>query len=493
MTNTLPPLLPHQQAAKDFIVQHPFCSIWVRVGGAKTRVTLTALSEIRPSGHILVIAPLAIARQSWIDEIAKWGFALRVKSLIADENDKKLSKDKRKAIYDEFFTAPPTMYFINNDILDDLVDSMPVKRYGNQRTILWPFPTVIIDEAQEFKNPSSVRFKALKRVRPAIIRMIQLTGTPAPQSLLDIWSQIYLLDEGLALGETYKAYRERFFTADKFVNGRAVSWKLLPGAEGIVHERVKHLVLSAENMNIPLPPLHQETVDVELPKDALEAYRQFKREQVLELATPDPKNPDRLIITADNAAILRGKLLQFASGTIYTGENHDVDFAVLHTAKLTKLEEMVAPLVAVNETALVAFRYRSDQKNIPEYLNSRGIPTEVFDGSRDMMHRWNNQEIPVMLLQPASYGRGLNLQHGSNELIWYTLPDSLEQWIQTVGRLHRLGQTMPVRVRSLVTRGTVDEGQPSLLGRKRITQDALLEAVQMEIDDVLDSLSTANT
>jgi len=483
--------MPHQQAMKNFILTHPFCGIWLRVGGAKTRVTLAALSEIRPSGHILVIAPLAIARSSWLDEIDKWGFDIRVRSLIVDENDKKLTKQQRLEIYNEFFTAPPTMYFINKDLVDDLVNAMPTKRYGNQKSIMWPFRTVIIDESQEFKNPSAVRFKALKKVRPSIIRMIQLTGTPAPQSLLDIWSQIYLLDEGFTLGESFTKFRETYFFPDKFVNGRVVSWRIQPWAEQIIHRRIKHLVLSAENVNIPIPMISYENVEVDLPENAQSAYREFRRKQVLELATPDPNNPDTMIITADNAAILRGKLLQFASGTLYTGENHDNDFTVLHTAKLAELEKLVAPLVSVGETAMVAFRYRADQTLIPRYLNDRGIKTEVFNGSREMVARWNNREIPVMLLQPASFARGLNLQQGSTELIWYTLPDSLEQWIQTIGRLHRLGQTGPVRVRSMITRSTIDARQPNLLKRKRITQDTLLEAVQMEIRQDLQLLIAA--
>ncbi|HEU5223115.1 MAG TPA: DEAD/DEAH box helicase [Candidatus Lumbricidophila sp.] len=480
--------MPHQVPMKDWIVSHPFCGIWLEVGGAKTLTTLAALAEIRPSGHILVIAPLAIARSSWISEIEKWGFPIRTKSLVVDENDKKLSKAARLAIYDEFFTAMPTMYFINQDLVKDLVESMPVKRYGNKRSRVWPFSTVIIDESQEFKNPSGVKFKALKSVRSAIIRLIELTGTPAPQGLQDIWSQIYLLDEGRALGASFLEYRTRYFRPTMFVNGTPRKWELLPGAEEIIHQRIQHLVLSAKNDSIPMQPITFEQVDIPLPQYAQSAYREFKREQVLELAMPDPKNPDTMMITADNAAILRGKLLQFASGTLYTGENHDRDFVQMHEAKLETLFELAVPLYQAREPLMVAFRYRSDAQLIPEYLRQRGIWTEVFDGSLDMRERWNRREIPVMLLQPASYGRGLNLQAGGSELIWYSLPDSLEHWIQTVGRLHRIGQTNPVRVRSLVIEATQDARQPDLLRRKKITQAALVESVRYEIQDDLNAL-----
>ncbi|WP_306958796.1 DEAD/DEAH box helicase [Arthrobacter bambusae] len=478
-------LMPHQQVMKDFIVQRPFCAIWLPVGGAKSLTTLAALSEIRPSGHILVIAPKAIARSSWFSEVEKWGFPLRMKSLVVDERDRLLSAAKRKAIYEEFFSAPPTMYFIGKDLLDDLVNSMPTRKYGRQESILWPFPTVIIDESQEFKNPTSVRFKALRKVRPAIVRLIELTGTPAPQSLLDVWSQIYLLDQGLALGQRYTDFRKLYFKEPRIVNGRpAGKWEIHPWAEAVIHERIKHLVLSAENTSVPLPPVTYETVEIELPEHVQSAYRTFKREQVLELATPDPKNPDTLIITADNAAILRGKLLQFASGTLYTGEDHGNDFVQVHEVKLLELEKIVASQPA-GDPLLVAYRFQSDQKIIPTYLLARGYQTEVFDGSKAMIDRWNRREIPVMLLQPASFGRGLNIQHGSRDLVWFTLPDSLEQWIQTVGRLRRIGQAGTVRVRSMITKHTVDEKQPSLLSRKKLTQDALLEAVRVEVKDDL--------
>jgi SNF2 family DNA or RNA helicase len=492
MAFTMPTLMSHQVTMKNFIVGHPFCGVWLDIGGAKTLTTLAALAEVRPSGHILVIAPLSIARSSWLAEIKKWGFPLRTKSLIVDDNDKRLTTAQRHEIYDGFFTDMPTMYFINQDLIKNLVDSMPTKRYGGQSQIMWPFPTVIVDESQEFKNPTSVRFKALKKVRGAILRMIQLTGSPAPQSLMDVWSQMYLLDEGLALGVRFTAFREKYFQPKQYVNGRPVSWQILPGADETIHQRINHLVLSAENATIPMPtPLPPEVIPITMDDDTKAAYKDFKRDQVIELATPDPTDPNTLIITADNAAILRGKLLQFASGTLYTGDNHDTDFTQIHTQKLLKLESFAADAAAAGDTLLVPYRYRSDARIVPAHLNDRGYPTEVFDGSRRMIERWNAQEIPVMLLQPASHGRGLNLQAGGHELVWYSLPDSLEQWLQTIGRLLRIGQPHDVRVRSLVTLGTIDAFQPQLLQRKKITQDALLEAVREEVAALLDDLSLA--
>lgn len=489
MTFTMPTLMSHQEPMKNFIVGHPFCGIWLDIGGAKTLTTLSALAEVRPAGHILVIAPKAIARSSWTAEIKKWGFPLRTKSLVVNDNDKPLTAVKRRELYTEFFTAMPTMYFIGQDLIDDLVNSMPVKSYGGIKSIMWPFPTVIIDESQVFKDPTSVRFKALKKVRPAILRMIELTGSPAPQSLLDIWSQMYLLDEGLALGDRFTTYRETYFLPDKFVDGRAVSWKPKPGADEAIHSRIQHLVVSADTSQLPIPKPTYEEIVLDLPLDIWQGYRQFRKDKVIELATPDPKDPDTMIITADNAAILRGKLLQYASGSLYTGENHDTDFSQLHDVKLKALEILAAKAAAVGATLMVAYRYRSDRALIPAYLNAQGFHAEVFDGSRDMIDRWNARAIPVMLLQPASHGRGLNLQAGGGKLVWYTLPDSLEHWLQTIGRLARIGQTLDVEITSLLVRGTIDERQPLMLGRKKMTQDALLEAVRAE---VLDDLAALN-
>ncbi|MDU3750028.1 MAG: SNF2-related protein, partial [Cutibacterium avidum] len=233
-------LQPHQRRAANFIISHPFAGIWLDIGGQKTASTLAALMEIRPAGHILVIAPVPIARSTWIDEIAKWGLPIRTRSLIVDERDRKLSKADRLARFAETLdpATPPTMWFINQELLtqsarsncpvcggaprkdrrpcpecrNGLVDQMPRQRVNGTDHIMWPFPTVIIDEAQGFKSHTSIRFKALAAVRPAISRLIELSGTPSPNGLHDLWSQIYLLDRGRALGRTITEFRNRWFT-----------------------------------------------------------------------------------------------------------------------------------------------------------------------------------------------------------------------------------------------------------------------------------------
>lgn len=529
-------LMPHQQQTVDFIVNRSFAGVWLDMGGGKTLATLVALQYIRPMGHILVIAPVAIARSTWLDEIQDWRLPIRTRSLIVNDKDKKLPRAKRLAGYRQVFDDPPTMYFINQELVADLVEQMPVRTIDGQDTIIWPFQTVIIDESQAFKSHASNRFKALKLVRPAITRVIELTGTPAPNGLEDLWSQMYLLDQGEALGPTITAFRDRWFTP-KMVPGTTTPAKWLPnpGAEEEIHQAISHLVMSARNTSLNLPDITVNDVHIRLTADLLEAYKDFKRELVIEVvneaavlqanqayenwlrnsAEPEAKvirdhlatltgpdlqeayerfradrvsgfraDPDRQLVNtviAENQAVLTSKLMQFASGTLYTGdpdEGTQGQYEVIHDAKI----EMTEYLIRNNggDPVLVAYHFRSDKEQLLARLNKGGIATEAFDGSREMIRRWNAKQIPVMLVHPASAGHGLNLQHGGHTLIWYTLPFSLEHYLQTNARLHRTGQTKPVTVHRLITKGTQDERMPVVLMTKKNTQDRLRAAVGIE-------------
>lgn len=463
----------HEYVTSDFTRTH------------NTLATLSALALARPQGHILVVAPVNIARSVWIGEIEKWGFPLRTRSLIIDERDKKLTRAKRLERYAEVFADKPSMYFINNELITDLIKEMPVVKEQGRKVIQWPFPTVIIDESQSFKNPSSQRFKALAKVAPAMSRVHLLSGTPTPNGLEDIWAQAFLLDQGKALGPTMTGFHETFFRPVMFQNNRPIKWELLPGAEAEIHRRVGHLIMSAENADIPLPDFSNDVVHVTLPKDLMDAYKDFKKQLVLDLV--DPAQPGVITITAENAAVLNNKLLQFASGTMYTGPNHDKDYVVLHDEKLQMADYLIRN--AGGSPVIVAYRYRSDKQQLLKGLAKAGHHVEAFDGSRSMIDRWNSKSIPVMLLQPASAGHGLNLQAGGNTLIWYTLPDSLEHYSQANSRLIRIGQGEFVQIWRLIVRGTRDERMPELLERKDGVQTRLLDAVRISVmDDIEDVL-----
>lgn len=479
MPFTMPTLLPHQEVVADWIARIPKCGIFLTMGGGKSLATLTALARIRPTGHILVVAPINIARSTWIAEVEKWGFPLRTRSLIVDEKDKPLSRTQRLARYSGIFSDYPSMYFINVDLVDDLVKNMPTQRIGGKRTIMWPFQTVIIDESQTLKKPDGVRFRALKKVAPATLRFIELTGTPTPNGLMDLWSQMFLLDGGLALGKTLTEYRERYFIPTLYINGRPTKWEPRPGAEEEIYARIKHKVMSAQNAKIPKPEVSIDDVPVVLDKDTMEAYKDFTKELVLDLASPDPQNPGTITITADNAAILYGKQLQFASGTLYTDEQHN--YAVLHQEKLAMTDYLIRN--NGGSPVLIAYRYDSTRQQLLKYLDKAGHAVEAFDGSRGTIDRWNAGQIPVMLIQPASAGHGLNLQDGGHTLIWYTLPDSLEHYQQANARLARMGQQHPVQIWRLITQGTRDAKMPGMLLRKQLVQDGLLDAVAVEVYD----------
>ncbi|MEU0942449.1 DEAD/DEAH box helicase [Streptomyces canus] len=573
-------LMPHQQQIHDFLVDHPFAGAWLGVGAGKTLTTLSVLQTIRPMGHILVIAPVAIARSTWIDEIEKWGFPIRTKSLIVDENDRKLSKAKRLKRFQEVATDPPTMYFINQDLLTQpsqretlitsagagparspetaeilelvrargplgrdelideyralvarnannrvpakakirawiqellksalvtweaydcrgcsgagcaqcrfgLVDQLPVQNINGQSTLIWPFQTVIIDESQGFKSHDSQRFLALAAVRSAMTRLIELTGTPSPNGLHDLWSQVYLLDQGRTLGQNITAFRNRWFTP-KMVPGTTTPAKWIPtaNAEAEIHQAISHLVMSAQNTSLQLPALSIQDVNVTLPPDLLQAYKDFKRDLVLDIVQTYTDDDGKLTqsvesIVAANQAVLTSKLMQFASGTLYTADPDDPAtkgrYEVIHDKKI----EMTEYLVRNNggEPALIAYHFKSDKEQLLARLRKAGIDAQAFDGSRDMVRRWNAKQFPVMLLHPAAAGHGLNLQHGGSTMIWYTLPFSLEHYLQTNGRLFRTGQTKPVTIHRLIAKGTQDERMPSVLAGKQQVQDDLIQAV----------------
>lgn len=477
MAFTQPSLLPHQELIKSYIIDHPHCGIFLGVGGGKTLTVLLALAAVRPAGHILVIAPVNIARSVWVEEIEKWGIPLRTRSLIVNDNDKKLTRAKRLARYAEVFTDPPTMYFISQELVKDLVDNMPTSGSGRNKVFHWPFQTVIFDESQGIKNPSAERFKALKQARPAILRLIEMTGTPTPNGLLDLWSQVYLLDQGLALGATMTAYKEKFFHPTRFANNRPIQWEPLPGAEEEIYARIAHLVMSTKNTNITLPPAIVEDISVTMTPDEMEAYKDFKRDLVLDLAAASPGEPITTIV-AQNQAVLTSKLLQFASGTLYTDDQHN--YRVIHDHKIQMCDYLIRN---TDSPVLIGHMFRSDRAELLRRLAAMGHDVRAFDGSRAMVQEWNAGKIPVMLLHPASAGPGLNLQEGGHTLIWYTVPHSLEHWIQLNGRIDRMGQKHPVTIYRLITKGTHDERLPVNLERKRMVQDGLLGAVFIDAEE----------
>jgi hypothetical protein len=510
-------MLPHQVQALDFILTRPKAAIWVPIGGAKTRVTAAALKLLRPPGHTLIIAPLQVSANSWPTELAKWGITANLRSFVSDldpqskRHGKRLTVESRDAEFAAAFdpATPPAVWLASRDQVVPLVELwMEANRFARQPiapvadglwdmslddlrkahgVTPWPFPTVVVDESQDFKNARARRTTALFMVRDQITRMIQLTGSPTPQDIADLWSQMFLLDGGDALGDDFTLFRNRFFRASKFIpdghgGKRPVEWEPVDDALAQIHAACKHLAMSSD-VTVTIAPPVVRTRFMSIPPAVRGLYDELQRELIVELAV---QGGGVETITADNAGVLRARLLQLASGTCYPvnadSKNRETDYIPVHDAKIDALADIVQ---AADTPVMVAYRFRSDSTRIPERLAKRGIQAEVFDGSPEMVERWNNRQIPVMLLQPASSGRGLNLQHGGRHLVWFTLPDSSEHFSQTNGRLARLGQTEQVEITLLVCEKTIDMALYPRLQDKLASQDELLAAAAAYVNSVL--------
>lgn len=453
-------LKDYQQYAKNFILTHPCCGLFLDMGCGKTLTTLDALYDENPTWHVLVIAPKSIAMSSWLDEIAKWQYPFRTKSLMINEKGKKLSRKKRLERYAEIPNDPPTIYFISNDLIKDLIDNLP-KKNGKP---IWYFPTVIIDELQSFKSYGSERFKAMKQIRPQIKQFIGLTGTPAPNGLMDLWAEIYLMDMGARLGPTITWYRETFFNPGLHINGYPVSWTPKTGAEEEIYRRISDLVISEKNPNLQLPDITYNECYVTMTDDEMALYKEFIKTSVLTVAGIE--------ITATNAAVLQGKLSQMASGTLYIDDQHH--YEVIHKHKLEYCEYIIDNTTS---PVIIAYRFQSDKRELMNYF-----PNAVaFDGSANMIHAWNDGKIPILLFQPASTCHGLNMQYGGHTLIWYSLPWSLEQYLQTNKRIHRQGQTHPVTIHYILTKNTIDTRVLHVLTQKDAKEQRLLDSVAIDV------------
>jgi SNF2 family DNA or RNA helicase len=439
----------YQEYCVGYIKQHPYCALLLDMGLGKTLVTLTAVSDMLITGDItgrvLVVAPLPVARSVWAAEIDKWDHLKRLTcSLVLGTAAERTDALRRKA----------HIYAVNRENVPWLVETL-----GRR----WPFGTVIVDELSSFKSPQAKRFKALRAVRPFVERLIGLTGTPAPNGLTDLWSQIYLLDQGERLERYVTRYRQKYFYPAR-QNGNVVyTWGLRDGAEEAIHRRIGDIVVSMRAKDhLQLPPRTDSVCRVELDDEDMRAYKRLERKAVADIAGD--------AITAANAAVLTGKLLQLASGAAYGEDGAAVE---LHSAKIDALKGLVED--AQGEPLIVFYGYRHERARLKEALPQ----AVVFDAKAGHVEAWNRGEIPVLLLHPASAGHGLNLQQGGHIAVWYSLTWSLELYQQANARIDRQGQERPVIIQRIVADGTVDETVLSVLESKASLQDALIKALAL--------------
>lgn len=327
---------------------------------------------------------------------------------------------------------------------------------------------VVIDELSSFKSSKAIRFRELKKVRPYFKRIVGLTGTPAPNSLIDLWPQVYLLDGGKRLGRTITSYRDMYFKPGR-KNGYVVyDWLLKDGASDSIHSKISDICISMKAKDyLKLPERIDNEIKIKLPAAAEQKYRLLERDLILKVEEAN--------IVANSAAVLTNKLLQMTNGAVYD-ENGEVE--VIHEEKLKALFDVIE--AANGKSVLVFYAYRHDFERIMEFLNKNKIKGKGLEDSKDISE-WNKGNIPVLLVHPASAGHGLNLQTGGHIIVWFGLTWSLELYQQANARLHRQGQEESVIVHHIIAAGTVDEDVMKALSNKEINQNMLLEAVKARV------------
>lgn len=445
----------YQKAAVRHIIEHPASGLFLDMGLGKTVSTLTAIQHLRniylEVGKVLVVAPKRVAEDTWTTECDKWEHLrdLRVSKILGTERQRKAALKQDADIY-----------VINRENVVWLVATL--QGY-------WPFDMLVIDELSSFKSSKAARFRALRQVRPRISRVVGLTGTPAPNGLIDLWPQMYLLDMGQRLEKTITAYRAKYFKPGR-TNGQVVfNYKLNNGSEEAIYAKIRDICISMKAEDyLTLPDFIAIRQAVHLSPAEMKRYEKFEEQQVLALQDEESGS-----ISAINAAALSNKLLQFANGAVYDEERNVHE---IHDAKLEALEEIVE--ASTDSPVLVFYEFQHDASRIMRSL--KAYKPKIIGGSEDI-ESWNAGKIKVLLAHPASAGHGLNLQKGGNVMVWFGLPWSLELYMQANARLHRQGQSRPVRCYRIVAQGTMDEDVEKALVSKRDKQEALMAAVKARI------------
>lgn len=447
--------IPHDYQARAiaWCLNNPRCGLFLPMGAGKTVITLSAVSKLKQTGEaskVLIIAPIRVARSTWPAEIKKWD---HTKSLTYSLVDGDVKKRTRALEQDS------DIYIIGKEQVVWLCETV-----GKS----WPFDMVVVDELSTFKNHQAQRFKALKKVAKKFKRFIGLTGTPAPRGIPDLWSQMFLIDAGTRLGKSIGSFRKQYLIPERSNGYIVYSWAVRERAQKKIEEKISDVVMSLDSSEcIELPDINYINIPIKLSKTVKKRYDKFKKDLVLELATTD--------ISASNLGVLCGQLLQFTSGQIYT---HDLSLPVdtIHDEKLKALNDILTS--ANGEPVIIYYYFKHELDRIISLLESNNLRYSTLEKDSDLA-RWNNHELDVLLLHPASAGHGLNLQAGGSVLIWYTLPNfNLELYQQSNARLYRQGQREKVRVCHLLVDDSIDVDMMNALEKKDVTQSTLLEALR---------------
>ena len=423
------------------------------MGAGKTVITLTAISKLKQAGEVnkvLIIAPIRVARSTWPAEIEKWDHTNTLTYSLIDGDSKKRTR---------VLEQESDIYIIGKEQVVWLCEMV-----GKS----WPFDMVVVDELSTFKNPQAQRFKALKKQAQKFKRFIGLTGTPAPKGIPDLWAQMFLIDAGNRLGKSIGYFRKTYLVPERSNGYIVYSYGLKDGAKEAIEDKISDIVMSLDQSECcELPDLSFIDVNITLSKTLKTNYDNFKKELVLEL--------DNNELTASNLGVLCGKLLQYTSGQIYTHDSFK-PLQTIHDEKLKALDDLLTS--ANGEPVVIYYYFKHEKERIMSLLKSKKLRVSCLDNERDV-ERWNNHELDVLLLHPASAGHGLNLQAGGSVIIWYCLPNfNLELYQQANARLYRQGQREKVRVYHLLVDDSIDVDMMNALENKEITQSTLLEALR---------------
>lgn len=442
---------PHdyQRYATDFIINNPISAVLLEMGLGKSVISLSAINELMLDyfdvSRTLVIAPLRVAIFTWPEEIKKWEHLKYLTYSVVTGSEKERLDALKK---------PAHIYIINRENVDWLITKSGFK---------WTFDMVVIDELSSFKSYQAKRFKSLLKARPKVKRIVGLTGTPSSNGLMDLWAEFRLLDMGERLGRYITHYRQNFFVPDKRNQQMIFSYKPKDGAEKEIYQLISDITISMKSKDfLKMPECIMNEVVVSLSEKEQKLYDSLKKDMVLSIGDNE--------IDAINAATLSSKLLQMANGAVYNDKKESI---VIHDRKLDALEDLIEG--ANGKPVLVAYWFKHDLERIKKRFDVREIKT-----SKDITD-WNEGEIPIAVIHPASAGHGLNLQLGGSTLIWFSLTWSLELYQQTNARLYRQGQKDTVVIHHIVSKGTIDEDVMKTLNAKEKMQDALIDSVKARL------------
>lgn len=465
---------PYQRWMTQKIMELDALLLGAEMGLGKTGATLKAASALLDDpdsgiNHVLIIAPLRVAEETWPEEIATWEFSRHLKyRVVTGTQDERIAALKY---------GPCQITIINRENLLWLLQTLGVRR--------WNFDMIVYDEASRLKSgrkrskpkkradgtmPSKklTELGVLQRIRHKTKKIVELSGTPAPNGLIDLYGPMYALDQGKRLGSSMTAYKRRWFREDKWTQ------KIEPfdHAEREIMERLDDVFFSLKEADyLKLPPMITRDHKVHMSPKEMAGYRELEREMMLEV---DGRWDEPEVIEAVNNGVLTGKLLQYANGGLY---REDKTTHKVHERKLEVLDSIVTE--AMGRPILVAYSFKFDKDAIKKKFPF----ARIYGESQSDMRDWNAGKIKMLVTHPASAGHGLNFQFGSNIAVWYGLTWSLELYRQFIKRLHRSGQKADrVFLHRILTEGTADSDVVRQLERRGAVQDNITDTVRVRLE-----------